>query len=274
MPFGLPESEQKLTYGGYLKVRELLDLQQRLSQPAHHDETLFIVIHQVYELWFKQLLHEVDAIIPMLQRGEVLPAHRLLRRCHEIQRVLVQQLSVLETMTPMDFLAFRDHLRPASGFQSAQFREMEIVSGLPDPRALANYAEGSPERAKLERRLGETSLAAELRALLDRRGLKGDRVEQLLEVYRDTAKHYDLFLLCEALTEYDEMFQLWRMRHVQMVERVIGGGRPGTGGSSGAGYLRSTVERRFFPELWELRNRIGADLPQDSAGREAAGHLD
>ncbi|MDQ2669929.1 MAG: tryptophan 2,3-dioxygenase family protein [Gemmatimonadota bacterium] len=274
MPFGLPESEQKLTYGGYLRIRELLELQQRLSEPAQHDETLFIIIHQVYELWFKQLLHEVDAIIGFIKRDEVLVAHRLLRRCSEIQRVLVQQLSVLETMTPMDFLAFRDHLMPASGFQSAQFREMEIVSGLADPRALANYDAGTPERARLERRLGEPSLASELFALLERRGLGGDRVDAVVAIYRDAGRHYDLFLLCESLIEYDELFQLWRMRHVQMVERVIGSGRPGTGGSSGAGYLRSTVDRRFFPELWEVRNRLGASLPQDPEGRAAVGHLD
>lgn len=275
MPFGLPDSDQKLTYGGYLKVRELLELQQRLSEPAQHDETLFIIIHQVYELWFKQLLHEVDAIVEYLRNGEVLVAHRLLRRCAEIQRVLVQQLSVLETMTPMDFLAFRDHLMPASGFQSAQFREMEIVSGLRDARALVNYEEGSPERARLERRLTASSLADELFALLDRRGLGAtDRVAAVEKVYRDAHQHYDLFLLCESLIEYDEMFQLWRMRHVQMVERVIGGGTRGTGGSSGAGYLRSTIDRRFFPELWEVRNRLGAGLPQDPAGRAAIGHLD
>jgi tryptophan 2,3-dioxygenase len=177
-------------------------------------------------------------------------------------------------MTPMDFLAFRDHLMPASGFQSAQFREMEFVSGLRDERVLANYEPGSPERARLERRLRGPSLAAELFALLERRGLGGDRVEQLVTVYRACDRHYDLFLLCESFIEYDEMFQLWRMRHVQMVERVIGGGRPGTGGSSGAAYLRGTVERRFFPELWEVRNRLGEALPQDPAGRAAAGHLD
>lgn len=275
MPFGLPDSDQKLTYGGYLKVRELLELQQRLSEPAQHDETLFIIIHQVYELWFKQLLHEVDAIVEYLRNGEVLVAHRMLRRCIEIQRVLVQQLSVLETMTPMDFLAFRDHLMPASGFQSAQFREMEIVSGLRDARALVNYEEGSPERARLERRLRAPSLADELFGLLDRRGLGSpDRVAAVEKVYRGAHQHYDLFLLCESLIEYDEMFQLWRMRHVQMVERVIGGGTRGTGGSSGAGYLRSTIDRRFFPELWEVRNRLGAGLPQDPAGRAAVGHLD
>ena len=275
MPFGLPESERKLTYGGYLKVRELLELQTHLSDPAHHDETLFIIIHQVYELWFKQLLHEADAIVEHLRGGRVLVAHRLLRRCAEIQRVLVQQLSVLETMTPMDFLAFRDHLMPASGFQSAQFREMEIVSGIRDSRSLANYEEGSAERQRLERRLAAPSMADEFFSLLERRGLEaGDRTGMVEKVYRNADEQYDLFLLSESLIEYDELFQLWRMRHVQMVERVIGSGTRGTGGSSGAGYLRSTIDRRFFPELWELRNRLGAALPQDPEGRAAVGHLD
>ena len=145
MPFGLPDDQQKLTYGGYLRIRELTALQELQSKPAQHDETLFIIIHQVYELWFKQILHEVDAIILPRRSGRVLGATRLLRRCIEIQRVLVAQLTVLETMTPMDFLSFRDHLMPASGFQSAQFREIEFVSGLKEPRFLANYDAGSVE---------------------------------------------------------------------------------------------------------------------------------
>src|SRR5205085_5313879 len=145
MSFGLPdrEDEQRLTYGGYLRVRDLIGLQQLRSDPAQHDETLFIIIHQVYELWFKHLLHELDTIIEKLNSDETLMAHRLLRRCIEIERLLVTQVGVLETMTPTDFLAFRDHLRPASGFQSFQFREIEYVSGLKDERFLKNYSEGS-----------------------------------------------------------------------------------------------------------------------------------
>src|SRR5436190_8394682 len=155
MPFGLPPSpgETQLTYGGYLKVGELIALQHQLSDPPQHDEMLFIVIHQVYELWFKELLHELDAIIRRLDAGEPLAAHRLVRRCIEIERVLVDQIAVLETMMPMDFLAFRDHLMPASGFQSFQFREIECVSGLKDARFLRNYDTGSEEHAKLQDRL-------------------------------------------------------------------------------------------------------------------------
>ncbi|MBA2626846.1 MAG: tryptophan 2,3-dioxygenase [Gemmatimonadales bacterium] len=265
MPFGLPESEQKLTYGGYLKIRELIALQELKSDPGQHDETLFIIIHQTYELWFKQLLHEVDAIVAHLDRDEILGSIRLLRRCHEIQRVLVAQITVLETMTPIDFLSFRDHLMPASGFQSAQFREIEFLSGLKDEKFLGNYAPGSLEHGTLSRRLEAPTLRDSFHALLVRRGFALEEgagreeslVVALVKLYRDASQHYDLFLLAEGLTEFDEMFGLWRVRHVQMVERVIGG-RPGTGGSDGAAYLRGTVNRRFFPELWEMRTRLGA----------------
>lgn len=256
MPFGLPEGEQKLTYGGYLRVADLIGLQQLQSAPAQHDETLFIIIHQTYELWFKQILHEVAAIRERLGRDEVLDAVRLLRRCIEIQRVLVGQISVLETMTPVDFLAFRDHLMPASGFQSAQFREIEFLAGLKEPRYLESYPEGTGERLRLEARLAEPTLRDAFHALLVRRGLSADAAG-VAALYRDSARSMDLFLLAEGLIEFDEMVTLWRMRHVQMVERIIGG-RPGTGGSDGAAYLRGTVQRRIFPELWEARNLIGA----------------
>lgn len=271
MSFGLPDGKT-LSYGGYLRVPELLALQECRSQPAQHDETLFIVIHQVYELWFKQLLHEVDAVIGRLDRDDVLHADRMLRRCIEIQRVLVAQLKVLETMTPMDFLAFRDHIMPASGFQSAQFRELEFVSGLKDPRFLS-FFRGEAAHDRLQARLEGRTLPDAYHDLLRRRGFDipaeepGDddetraskhrrRLEELMRVYRGAEEHYSVFLLTEALIEYDEMFLLWRFRHVQMVERVIGA-RPGTGGSEGSAYLRTTVERRFFPELWELRSYLG-----------------
>ncbi len=254
MPFGRPDSEQKLSYGGYLRVDDLTALQQLRSDPAQHDETLFIIIHQVYELWFKQLLHELDAIVTHLDRDDVLGGLRLLRRCHEIQRVLVAQVAVLETMTPMDFLAFRDHLMPASGFQSAQFREIEFLAGLAEPRYLESYEPGSAQRARLERRLGGRTLRAAFHDLLVRRGFTAD-ADGVASLYRSAAAQMELFLLAEALLDFDEMVTLWRMRHVQMVERIIGG-RPGTGGSDGASYLRGTVARRVFPELWEARNLI------------------
>ena len=277
MSFGLPdrEDEPRLTYGGYLKVRELIGLQQLRSDPLQHDETLFIIIHQVYELWFKQLLHELDTIIERLNNDETLVAHRLLRRCIEIERLLINQVDVLETMTPMDFLAFRDHLRPASGFQSFQFREIEYVSGLKDERFLKGYEPGSEAHQRLTSRLAQPSVLDAFYALLRRRGfdLPADtvggeshaennaapqrRVRELLRLYEDAENNYGLFLLAESLIEYDEMFAMWRLRHVKMVERMIGT-KSGTGGSEGAAYLRKTIERKFFPELWEVRNYIGA----------------
>lgn len=274
--FGLPVPPEgpRLTYADYLRTRELIGLQHLRSDPAQHDETLFIIIHQTYELWFKQLLHEADAVVERLDRDQVLGAQRLLQRCIEIGRVLVAQVAVLETMTPVDFLAFRDHLTPASGFQSSQFRELEYVSGLKDPRFLRFYEEGSPERATLERRLAGRTLLDAFYDLLRRRGfdLPPDpegaedpaeteeherRIRELLRVYQQMQEHYELFLLAEALIEYDETFRLWRLRHVTMVERMIGD-KPGTGGSSGVGYLRRSAERKFYPDLWELRSYLGA----------------
>ncbi|HEX8671006.1 MAG TPA: tryptophan 2,3-dioxygenase family protein [Longimicrobium sp.] len=273
MSFGREDHEQELSYGSYLRVQEMLGMQQLRSDPVQHDELLFIVIHQVYELWFKQILHEIDGVVARLQRDDVLGATRLLRRCIEIQRVLVSQITVLETMSPTDFLTFRDHIMPASGFQSAQFREIEFVSGSKDPGMLVHARPTPEERERLQARLDNPSVRDAFYEVCRRRGFDipepGDdaaeevrqqardrRVMQLSTIYRDQQSHFDLFLLCEALVEYDEMFTLWRLRHVQMVERVIGW-KPGTGGSSGAAYLRTTVERRFFPDLWDLRTHLG-----------------
>ena len=265
MSFGLPPvpGENRLTYGSYLKVADLIALQTQLSDPPQHDELLFIVVHQVYELWFKQLLHEVEAVIRHLDDDEPLGAQRLLRRCSEIQRVLIQQLRVLETMTPNDFLTFRDHLMPASGFQSAQFRALEFLSGLKDERHLGHYPEGSAERELLAERLRARTVLDAFYDLLRRQGfdlpagdaLKDRRVRALLTIYQSPEEHFALYLLAEALVEYDESFALWRLNHVVMVERMIGS-KPGTGGSEGVAYLRRTTERKFFPDLWELRSYL------------------
>ena len=272
MSFGLPYNKGKsLTYGGYLKISELTDLQKLHSDPPQHDETLFIIIHQVYELWFKELLHEIDGVVERLDRDESLSSHRLLRRCIEIQRVLVSQVSVLETMTPMDFLTFRDHLMPASGFQSAQFRELEFVSGLKEPRYLTNYDQGTSEYERLERRLHRPTVGDAFYGMLGRRGFKvlpqpeaaqsaqadepPARIRELMRIYEEAERHYDLFLLAESLIEYDETFALWRLHHIKMVERMIGS-KTGTGGSEGTAYLKKTVDRRFFPDLWELRSYL------------------
>jgi tryptophan 2,3-dioxygenase len=269
MAFGLPSEQQKLSYGSYLQVGHLTDLQKLMSDPPRHDEMLFIVIHQVFELWFKQLLHELDAIVGRLSANEPLGAQRLFRRCIEIERVLIQQLTVLETMTPNDFLTFRDHLMPASGFQSVQFRCLEATCGVPSERHLATFGAGTPEHGELTRRIQGPTISSAFFELLRTRGFSmpsGDddanrvaRVQELVQIYQKPDANYDLYMLCEAMVEFDELFTLWRMHHMQMVERMIGS-KPGTGGSAGVGYLRGTLERKFFPELWELRSYL-SDRP-------------
>ena len=270
MSFGLPfnKNTDGVTYGGYLKINELVNLQHLQSDPPQHDETLFIIIHQVYELWFKQLLHELDTIVKKLDNNDALGAIRLLRRCIEIEHVLVNQIAVLETMTPMDFLLFRDHLMPASGFQSLQFREIESVCGLKDSHFLNNLEKGSPDYTRLQKRFNNPSVRDAFYGLLKRRGFDlpeqkeqedtsthHKRIGELIRIYQEAEKHYDLFMLAESLIEFDEAFVIWRLRHVKMAERMIGS-KVGTGGSEGVGYLQSTTDRKFFPDLWELRTYL------------------
>ena len=250
-----------LTYGSYLHVSDLLALQRPVSEPAHHDELLFILIHQVYELWFKQMLHELDAAVRFFDGDDLLRVGKAFRRIHAIQRVLEQQVDVLETMTPQDFNAFRDELNPASGFQSAQFREIEFRCGLRgNEKALAHLDLTGPERAALDRRLREPTLYDALKSYLTRHGFAAGDHDALLAtfktIYQDEAAHYVLYLTLEDLIEFDERVLLWRGRHVRMVERMIGM-KPGTGGSLGAKYLETTLQRRFFPELWEVRTVLG-----------------
>ena len=253
---------KQLSYGSYLKVEELLSLQQRLSSPAQHDELLFIVIHQVYELWFKQILHELDAVMGGLDAGRLLSVAKHFRRIHTIQRLIENQVDVLETMTPQDFNAFREHLNPASGFQSIQFREIEFLCGVRRGDALKYLQTDEAQQARLERRGSEPSLYDKLKALLARRGFASSTHDELIEtfktIYTTTDANYDLYLLLEDLIEFDERFLLWRGRHIRMVERMIGA-RMGTGGSLGAAYLATTLEHRFFPELWEVRTVLGKD---------------
>ena len=250
-----------LSYGSYLRVPELLDLQHPVSDPPHHDELLFILIHQVYELWFKQVLHELDASVRYLDRDDLLKVAKAFRRIHAIQHVLESQVDVLETMTPQEFNAFRSGLNPASGFQSAQFREIETRCGLRMPEeALRHLAITPPERAQLERRQHEPTLYDALKAHLARAGFAVDSHDALIATFRDiydnAESHYALYLLLEDLIEFDERVRMWRTRHVIMVERMIGM-KPGTGGSLGVSYLQSTLQRRFFPELWEVRTVLG-----------------
>jgi tryptophan 2,3-dioxygenase len=249
-----------LSYGSYLQIDELLSLQQPLSKPPHHDELLFIIIHQVYELWFKQLLHELDATMLALDRDDLLPVGKQFGRIHTIQRLLEQQVDILETMTPQEFNQFRDHLNPASGFQSVQFRELEFACGLRRTDVLQWIELSDAQRARLEQRANSPSLYDRVKGVLRRRGFAVDTSAELIESYRqiytNEVAHYDLYLLLENLIELDERFLLWRCRHVLMVERMIGQ-RPGTGGSLGATYLQSTLQHRFFPELWEVRTCLG-----------------
>jgi tryptophan 2,3-dioxygenase len=252
--------QQQLSYGSYLQVEELLGLQRPLSSPEHHDEMLFIIIHQVYELWFKQLLHEMGAVMRALERDELLAVTKHFRRIHTIQRLLEQQIDVLETMTPQEFNAFRDNLNPASGFQSIQFRELEFLCGVRRTETLKYIQTSDAQRERLERRLNEPSLYDKVKDLLRRRGFATGTHDELLAtykaIYQAPEAQYDLYLLLEDLIEFDERFLLWRGRHVRMVERMIGA-KKGTGGSLGAAYLAQTLDHRFFPELWEVRTLLG-----------------
>lgn len=253
------EAGRRLSYGSYLQVPELLSQQKLLSDPPAHDELLFIIVHQVFELWFKELIFELSAIRDSMQAGELHRARHLLERVCTIERVLIEQIEVLETMSPQDFLEFRVHLAPASGFQSAQFREIEFISGLKDPRYLERLALDDATRARLEDRLAEPTLWDSFCELLTARGIPmpSDDPEArrvgLLRMARERDRFVDEFYLSEALLDHDELFALWRQRHVLMVERQIGS-KTGTGGSTGASYLRTTLDKRFFPELWELRS--------------------
>jgi aminocarboxymuconate-semialdehyde decarboxylase len=270
----VPQAEQ-LTYSSYLKVPELLKLQHSQSSPQHHDELLFIIVHQTYELWFKELLHDLDAVVANLRaaganpksRDEVYEAARLLRRCTEITRVLVEQFTILETMLPTHFLAFRGKLEPASGFQSEQFRELEFLCGLKDEKML-RYHRPTPEaHALLERRLREPSLhdvffdalrtrgKLQIAANATERERFDARARAVLSRYQDERSHRDWIDVCERLTEFDELVVSWRLRHIQLVERIIGV-RMGTGGSAGSSYLKLTLDKKFFPELWEARTLL------------------
>ncbi len=242
------EEGRELSYGTYLKIPELLSLQHGLSR--EHDELLFIVAHQVYELWFKVVLFELEAARDRIDADDIFFARHHLHRVHVIETLLVAQIDVLETMSPQDFLAFRSKLAPASGFQSAQFREIEFLSGLKEPKYLARLDATPDERQRLERRLQEPSLDDAFLALVKRRGSPA-----LLDIFRDRERYGDLFDLCEGLLDHDETFAHWRARHVLMVERQIGS-KTGTGGSSGAAYLRTTLGKRFYPELWDVRSQL------------------
>jgi tryptophan 2,3-dioxygenase len=258
-----------LDYKGYLKLDELLSLQHPLADPANHDETLFIVVHQVFELWFRLILHEIDKVEELLDHDDVLESERLIRRLTAIVRLFIPKLSVLETMIPSDFVQFRDLLKPASGFQSFQFREIEFASGLKDRRYLGMFHNDPQATARLEARLAQPTIWDRFVALLKRSGYsvndEAAQAQAIIEIYRRGGDH-QLRSLCEAMIEYDEMFSLWREHHVRMAQRMIGSkagtgqavvesmyGKAGPMGSMGVEYLSQTLTKKFFPILWTAR---------------------
>lgn len=264
-----PNFTPALTYQSYLRVPELLDLQHPVSDGPEHDELLFIVIHQSYELWFKQLLHEFGAAQRALSSGSTYEALGLLGRIRTIVKICVAQIDILETMTPLQFMSFRDRLESASGFQSAQFRALEALLGRRDPRMVGHLPPDSADRMLVESMMARPSLWDSVLAYFAHKGYPvpadvltrdvtvaysaDERVQDmLLSAHRDDA---ETALICERLVDIDEGMQEWRYRHVKMVERTIGR-KSGTGGSSGVDYLMSTVGHPVFPDLWAIRSRF------------------
>ncbi|HEY9789430.1 MAG TPA: tryptophan 2,3-dioxygenase family protein [Candidatus Obscuribacterales bacterium] len=271
-----------LTYNAYLKVNELKQLQICQSDPAHHDEPLFIIIHQAYELWFKLILHELDEVFAMMAAQRVRKATFFMRRVNEIMKLLAHQIHILETMSPRDFLGFRYNLSPASGFGSSQFREIEFMSGLRYPELLEHFS-GDPSYETLKKRMEQPSLGEAFYTLLAKKGFKlaeagesageaeieqaqNKRVQEIAKLYTDEETYGDLHDLAEAFVEFDELLFLWRANHVIVVERMIGFKR-GTGGSEGVGYLQTTLSKRCFPDLWKVRTVL--EQPEGGAGPQS-----
>lgn len=265
-----PYGHSSLTYNKYLRVNELKGLQQCHSTPPHHDEPLFIVIHQTYELWFKLILHEIDEALKLIPQKKLRRATFYLRRVVAIMKVLVGQIHILETMTPYDFLGFRRVLNPASGFQSTQFREIEVACGLKDRQLIEHFKDDEIAFKELSKRLDSRTLLDEFYDVLREDGFnlpqpyavdsadpesltrQEVRLQSLRKIYEHADDYALYFDLAEVLVDIDEHLSLWRSNHATVVERVIGFKR-GTGGSEGVGYLRSTLSKRCFPDLWNVR---------------------
>jgi len=264
---------ERLTYDGYLRLDRLLDAQQPLSNPAHHDETLFIIQHQVSELWMKLIIHELRAALVHLQADRLGPVQKVLARVKQVQRQLFEQWSVLETLTPTEYLQFRDVLGPASGFQSPQYRTIEFLLGNKNADMLKVFGYAPAVQAALREVLEAPSLYDEFLRHLARNGhaVPAELVERdfsephqrhaglipvFKAIYENPQTYWEAYALCEQLIDVEESFQLWRFRHMKTVERVIGYKR-GTGGSSGVGFLRRALELTFFPELLEVRTVLG-----------------
>jgi len=264
----------RMTYGGYLHLDRLLSAQQPLSQPPHHDEMLFIVQHQVSELWIKLLIHELGAAIANLRRDELGPCQKIFARCKAVLRQLTDMWSVLETLTPSEYMEFRHILGPSSGFQSLQYRTMEFLLGNKNAAMLKVFAHDAEGCDVLRAALESPSLYDEALAYLARHGhavpahaLQRDwsrphvfdpaLVPVFERIYEDSDTHWVAYQLCEDLVDLETQFQLWRFRHMRTVMRIIGF-KTGTGGSSGVGFLKQALELTFFPELFEVRTVIGA----------------
>ncbi len=260
---------ERLSYGGYLQLDTLLSAQLPLSRPVHHDEMLFIVQHQVAELWMKLVIHELRAAIVHLQADELAPTQKILARVKQVQRQLFEQWGVLETLTPNEYLEFRHVLGPASGFQSLQYRLIEFLLGNKNADMVAVFAHDPDSQADLVRTLESPSLYDEFLRYLHRRGhaIPADRVQRdwtvphsrddrlipvFQAIYEDIDANWEAYALCEQLLDIEQSFQLWRFRHMKTVERIIGF-RRGTGGSSGVGFLKQALELTFFPELLDVR---------------------
>ncbi|HEX6059169.1 MAG TPA: tryptophan 2,3-dioxygenase family protein [Gemmatimonadaceae bacterium] len=251
----------EITYPSYLELDGLLALQHPRSAPEHPDELLFIVVHQASELWFKVILHELDMLVARMEGDDPLGALAQVKRVNALTRIVTDQLSALETLPPQHFAQFRGYLGTSSGSQSAQFRAIEAASGLREPHFMQALAEHGEIPAVVRRALERPTLQATYEGMLARRGVS------LEAVYREEA-HRDLQLVAEGLLEYEQSFALWRFLHVQLVERIIGPGTGGTGGTLGARYLQRTVNQRFFPNLWAVRSVFFEGPPApDAAAR-------
>lgn len=257
-----------LTYTNYLKIDELLELQQLKSEPPEHDETLFIIIHQTYELWFKQILHEFGKLRKNLEAGNTWSSLKTMRRVLTILKTMVSQIDILETMTPLEFNSFRKFLGQSSGFQSLQFREMEIICGLRFPLMKEAHKDQPKHITIIEQRMQESTLWESFCAYLRTRGYdvnpKRENEQGLVHEPSDEIQKVlveamqndpEAALIAELLVDYDEGLQEWRYRHVKMVERTIGT-KKGTGGSDGAKYLHKTLNQAIFPDLWEIRSKF------------------
>jgi tryptophan 2,3-dioxygenase len=260
---------ERLSYGGYLQLETLLSAQRPLSDPAHHDEMLFIVQHQVAELWMKLVIHELRAAITHLRADETEATQKILARVKQVQRQLFEQWGVLETLTPNEYLAFRHVLGPASGFQSLQYRLIEFLLGNKNTGMVAVFAHDAVSKSELQGVLEAPSLYDEFLRWLARHGhdVPADRVERdwsvpasrderlvpvFQRIYEDADAHWEAYAMCEQLLDIEQSFQLWRFRHMKTVERIIGF-RKGTGGSSGVAFLKQALELTFFPELLDVR---------------------